>query len=200
MKKLALLATLVVVGCNANNYDNIYTSKCDMSLDGDKALTFYVKGNVATLSGVVCSGSPDTFEDMLEGSPQVNTLVFKNINGSADDEANTELGYMVRDAGMNSVIGKNGHIASGGTDLFLAGLKRTVEPGAKIGVHSWASTDGMDGSTLPRDHQEHQRYLKYYETLGIDTDFYWFTLDAAKPQDMHYMTRDELVKYGVEAK
>ncbi|MFA0115793.1 alpha/beta hydrolase [Vibrio sp. 10N.261.46.E11] len=197
MFKKLLLATLFLNGCASVDYDSVYYSKCDASLEGERSLTFYVKGDTAILSGVVCSGSPDAFEDMLNQNPQVTMLEFKNINGSADDEANTELGLMVREAGMNSHIGSSGLIASGGTDLFLAGVKRTVEAGAKIGVHSWSSNDGLNGSLLPKNHFEHERYLGYYETLNIDSSFYWYTLEAAKPEGMHYMSRAELVQYGV---
>lgn len=37
---------------------------------------------------------------------------------------------------LNSNIKPNGRVASGGTDFFLAGQKRVVEPGGKLGIHS----------------------------------------------------------------
>ena len=61
----------------------------------------------------------------------------QNVQGSVDDEANIAAARLVRERGLNTLIPGSGMIASGGTDFFLAGVKRTVQPGAKIGVHSW---------------------------------------------------------------
>ena len=48
---------------------------------------------------------------------------------------------MVRNRGIATHLPADGEIASGGVDFFLAGVKRTAEAGAKIGVHSWADDD-----------------------------------------------------------
>ncbi|OLQ88479.1 alpha/beta hydrolase [Vibrio panuliri] len=198
MKKIILISAslLVLIACASNDYTMKYKSECSFDMEGDQPLTFYVNGNIATLSGVVCDGSPDAFTDMMDENPNITDLLFKSIDGSADDEANIELAYMVREAKLNSQIRHNGHIASGGTDLFLAGVKRSVEEGAKIGVHSWAGSDGMQGDELPRNHSEHQRYLNYYRAMGIDTEFYWYTLRVAPASGMHYMSMSELRQYG----
>ena len=31
-------------------------------------------------------------------------------------------------------------------------------------------------------------YLEYGRQMGLPEDFYWFTIDAASPQDIHWMT------------
>lgn len=194
---LITVSAFALIACSSNDRSTKYKSECSFDMKGDQPLAFYVKGNVATLSGVICDGSPDAFADMMEENTNITDLLFKNIDGSADDEANTELAYMVREAKLNSLIRHNGHIASGGTDLFLAGVKRTVEEGAKIGVHSWSGNDGIQGDKLPREHHEHKRYLDYYRAMGIDTEFYWYTLHIAPASCMHYMSMSELRKYGI---
>ncbi|ANU38509.1 alpha/beta hydrolase [Vibrio scophthalmi] len=198
MMKSALISggLLVLFGCAAPQYDSVYQSQCSFSLDGDEALTFKIKNDTAYLSGVVCDGSLDAFENMISQHPHIQMLVFESIDGSADDETNIDLAYRIREYGLDSYIAKTGHIASGGTDLFLAGVNRTVEPGAKIGVHSWSAGVDLEGKDLPRDHQEHNRYLDYYTDIGVNRDFYWFTLEAASANDMHYMSMEELRKYG----
>lgn len=98
---------------------------------------------------------------------------------------------------MITYLPAQGEIASGGTDLFLAGVRRIVERGARIGVHSW-SIDGADtGDTLARDHPEHEVYLSYYRDVGIAEDFYWYTLQAAPPEDIHWMTEEEMALYVI---
>lgn len=161
----------------------------------DEKLTFLVKGNQAEMTGVIDSDTPKAIEKLLKEHPNLTTIVMKNVPGSMDDEANLKASLLVRQHGLNTVVPKDGMIASGGTDFFLAGVKRTVEEGAKVGVHSWASDSIDNASLLPKNDLEHKKYLDYYEAIGIPASFYWFTIEAAVASDMHWMTHEEMVKY-----
>ena len=119
------------------------------------------------------------------------------VPGSADDVTNLELGLMLRQANYTTYVPAGGMVASGGTDLLLAGVQRIVERGAMIGVHSWADSGAATGDTLDRDAEDHRIYLDYYRALGIDQEFYWFTLQAAPADDMHWMTESEMAKFSV---
>ena len=90
-------------------------------------------------------------------------------------------------------------VASGGTDLFLAGAKRILEPGACVGVHSWS--DGFrDGQDAPKDAPIHQEYLDFYKAIGIDGAFYWYTLDVASADEMHWMSASEAKSFAMTTK
>ncbi|WP_052056445.1 hypothetical protein [Colwellia psychrerythraea] len=91
----------------------------------------------------------------------------------------------------------DGMVASGGTDMFLAGVNRTIEAGARLGVHSWSDGSGKVALDYPRDHQEHIKYLDYYSVMGIPADFYWYTLEAASAENIHWMTAQEIAQYGI---
>ncbi len=68
--------------------------------------------------------------------------------------------------GINTHVLDNGEIVSGGVDLFLAGIKRSVGSNVKIGVHAWS--DGTKQATdYPRGSKEHQQYIKYYQDIGF---------------------------------
>ena len=73
-----------------------------------------------------------------------------------------------------------------------------MEPGARIGVHSWYDDDDeMDGVDYPRDAPDHELNRRYVEDmLGTDA-FYWFTLEAAPADGMHYMTEAEIARFGL---
>lgn len=87
-------------------------------------------------------------------------------------------------------------VASGGVDFFLAGTQRRIAKGALVGVHAWS--DGFNSATdLADDDPAHQSYLDFYKTVGIDPQFYWYTLDAAPADDMHWMTDDELRRFSI---
>jgi hypothetical protein len=50
---------------------------------------------------------------------------------------------------------------------------------------------------VPKDDPQHQLYLSYYDEIGIDPAFYWYTLDAADADNIHYMTLAEMQQYGI---
>lgn len=166
---------------------------CSGGLDYDP-VTFTVDGDRIIATGVIDETALAAFDDVTTANPQAKTLVLQQIDGSVDDEANLKLARMVRDAGFNTVVPAGGLVASGGTDLFLAGVDRTLAAGACVGVHSWAA-DGYEATDIPRDDPEHDPYIRYFTAMGIPTAFYWYTLDAAPASGMHWMTEEEAEEF-----
>lgn len=167
----------------------------------ESAVAFEVDGERAHMRGTIDSTTPRCVRELLRDHPGVTTIVMHDVPGSVDDEANLRAGLLVRRAGLAIHLPAAGEIASGGTDFFLAGATRSLEPGALVGVHSWGG-DPDDPAALdyPEDHEVHELYLDYYEALGVDAEFYWFTLRAASEDGIHWMTADELAHYGFETK
>lgn len=50
---------------------------------------------------------------------------------------------------------------------------------------------------MPKTDPAHQDYLSYYADLGIPGAFYWFTLDAAGADEMHWMTASEVARFAM---
>jgi hypothetical protein len=179
----------------------------ELDLDGDRVVTleeavqlireelegasFEVKGELAVMRGVINETTPPRVLELAFMHPGVQTIVLADVPGSIDDVANMRAGRYIRQLGLGTHVPAEGEVASGGTDLFLAGVVRSAEPGARFGIHSW---DGgpVPATELPKDHEEHRLYLDFYEEMGIPADFYWRTLSAAPPEDIHWMTEDEL--------
>lgn len=159
-------------------------------------LVLEVRGDLLFVKGVVNGGSERETVALLNGAPGVRTAVLTIVPGSADDETNVALGRRLRGAGMTTYLPARGLVASGGTDLFLSGARRIVERGARVGVHSWASSFG-NGDEIPRDDPVHRLYLDYYRDMGIPEAFYWFTLEAAPPEGMHWMSEAEMARYRI---
>jgi len=166
-----------------------------------EAATFEVEGKTAFMYGVIDSTTPDVVQALVDQHPEVTRIVMVDVPGSDDDPANLKASRLVREHGLTTVVPSNGVIASGGVDFFTAGKYRVVEPCAKLGVHSW-DEDGPDGGIIlgnevPRDHEIHTMFLDFYREMGIPEDFYWFTLEAAPPQRIHWMSDEEIVLYGL---
>jgi hypothetical protein len=158
---------------------------------------FKVHGNQAYMNGDIDSDIVEQLNAMTSAHPLVDTIVMENVPGSLDDEANLRAAALVRAKSLNTLIPERGMVASGGTDFFLAGVQRIVGHGALIGVHSWADSNGTNGGDLPADHPDHQLYLDYYAAIGISADFYWYTLNAATAEDIHWMSQIQMEQYNI---
>ncbi|WP_420602756.1 hypothetical protein [Flagellimonas sp.] len=152
------------------------------------------------MNGTIGSSSLKDFNRLYAKHPTVKTINIKNCDGSSDDTVNLLLSKRVHDLSLNIHILDNGTIASGGVDFFLAGKKRTRGKNTKIGVHSWS--DGTNEATnFPVGHTNHLPYINYYKSIGFTQkqaeDFYYFTINAASAANIHWMTNEEIAKYGI---
>lgn len=161
--------------------------------------TFEIVGTDAIVRGDLGSRTFEQVEVLIKNHPEVDTLVLQDISGSVNDEVNVETARLVRNAGLNTHVPADGQIYSGGVDLFAAGVERTVEPGAVLGVHSWCcGPDGKSADEFPTDSPVHATHLAYStEMLGEQAgrDFYFFTLSSAPFDGMHEMTMEELSEH-----
>jgi hypothetical protein len=146
--------------------------------------------------------------DITQNYPNIKTIVLKNIDGSVHDAINMQTGLLVRKAKLATFVedteGDNTDIASGGVDLFTAGLKRDIEneESVKLGIHSWAEGK-IEGRDFPKEHKRHHDQLLYFsKMLGVDKgyDFYFHTLEVAEAEDMHIMTDDEINEFDILTK
>lgn len=157
---------------------------------------FHVIGSDLFLEGEITSRTPGAFAAVMAQNPQVTRIIQCEMPGSADDDAMIALSYDVRARGLTTHVGAESEIASGAVDLFLAGTTRTMERGALLGVHSWS--DGQrDGIDYPRSSPEHTANLGYIQTMLGSGDFYWFTLQAAPFDGIHWMSEAEVSHYGL---
>lgn len=131
----------------------------------------------------------------LNRKEKITIVVFENVPGSVNDYWNLKAGLLLHNKKVSTLLTKNSTVESGGTDLFLAGKKLHIDSHAKIGVHAWWGGKSIVPIELPKNHKEHQFFLDYYQQIGIDSSFYWFTLRSASADDMHYMSAEEIEKY-----
>ncbi|MGH1385273.1 hypothetical protein [Kordia sp.] len=153
------------------------------------------------MNGEIKSRTLQDFNNMLAGHPEIKQIHMAEVPGSSDDEINLQVGAKVRQNGINTHILDNGLIASGGVDFFLAGVQRTKGNNTQIGVHSWADGSGNEATNYPNDSTEHLRYIQYYESIGYTNqwsrDFYFYTINAASADNIHWMTEAEITQYGL---
>lgn len=140
------------------------------------------------------------------------TLQFDNSVLGSFDGVNMYTGLMIHENKMNTLVTANGSVREAGTALFAAGQKRTLELKnnlvenieilAQVGVRSWASIDDNGNSIyahdIPFSDKRHRAKATYFDTMlgeqGID--FYLFTLTPRPVDDIWWMSRTELEKFG----
>ncbi len=144
--------------------------------------------------------------DITTNYPNIKEIRLKNIDGSLS-QLTTQTGLLLRKHGLNTkvlqtVAGDDTDIASGGVDLFTAGVLRNIEDGSKLGVHSWSSNE--DGKEIQakdyakNDKAHHDQILYFSTMLGFEKgyEFYFFTINVAFDDNMHTMTLKEIEKYN----
>lgn len=185
----SIIVLFLTSGCLVNFFERKTARQLQLELG-----TIEIKGNKGYVKGVLGKLFHKKLEKTLKKYPNLNTLVLTDIPGSLNDEWNLKSCLLIYEKGITTELVSNSIVESGGTDLFVSGKKIIFAEGAKIGVHSW---DGGDkpATSYPKDHAEHKMFLELYSKVGIDTPFYWFTLQAAPADGMHFMEKAEIEKY-----
>lgn len=160
-----------------------------------------IDSTTAQMDGVIDSNTPQHWENFIQAFPSTRMLIMKQCPGSDDDTANLEVARSVRKKGLHIHLPADAEIASGAVDFFLAGTKRTRDPGSKIGVHSWSDGGNKEATDFPVGHANHQPYIQYYEEMGFSQaeaeDFYYFTINAAPAEGIHWMSDTEILQYKI---
>ena len=159
---------------------------------------FTVQGSRAFMRGELGAGTGDQLRALMRDHPQVTTIVMVDVPGSNDDDAAIAAYPLVRQFGLSTIVPSNGVIASGGVDFFIAGTTRTIEPGGMVGVHAW-SDGSRSAASFPANDPAHRLFIDYYQSMGLPDPegFYFFTINAAPPEGIHYMSANEIARYGL---
>ncbi|WP_371171666.1 hypothetical protein [Aliiroseovarius sp. 2305UL8-7] len=162
--------------------------------------TLEIDGTKAILNGELGLRAYQQIKDLITNHPEVTTIVMGEVDGSVDDMVNVHTGRMIRKAGLSTEVLSDSLIASGGVDLFTAGVNRIVHKGAQIGIHSWCCFEGLTAIELPRDHPAHASQLDYYTlTLGPDVGpaFYFHTLEASPFDSVSFMSDEDIKSWTI---
>ena len=169
---------------------------------GDGSIRFKVDDNIAFGFGTTRPSSYGVVKSFLDDNPDIDTIVLQNMPGTVDSGTNLKIARLIRQRGIKTHLNRRSFIASGAVDLFIAGRQRTMDCGARIGVHSWSVGSG-NFRISPKDMQrdEHRpQHEKFLSDMDIDPAFYVFTREASEPESVHIMTNEEIAYYGLLTK
>lgn len=174
----------------------------EVGVTRDEMSQFEIENDIAIMTGYISEDTIRQVKKLIKEYPAVKTIVMQEVGGSVDDVSNLQASQLIRKAELNTYVPSDGMIASGGTDFFCAGVIRTADIGALVGVHSWAGGEISNAALLPKNHEEHKKYIAYYQEMNMPDPegFYFFTINAAPASDIYNMTMDELEEYGLISK
>lgn len=129
-----------------------------------------IDGTRAALVATTDAASPQAFAAMLAAYPGLQVIEFADAPGTNHDLANLRLGRAIRAAGLATHVPAGGSARSGAVELFLAGTRRTMDPGAVFAVHSWRDERGREPADFAPDAPENRLYLDYYAEMGMTPD------------------------------
>ncbi len=200
LKLFFLTAIIILSGCSKDDDNTVISGQREFGI-------FTVQSNDTTveMNGDIGDNTLTNFNALLAAFPNINLINIKEVPGSANDDVNLMVSAKVNQEGISTHLTDNGLIASGGVDFFLAGTTRTKGTNTMIGVHSWGGQDG-NGNTLtatdfPVGHANHLVYIDYYVSIGFTQQdaeaFYYFTINAASANSIHYMTEEQITQFKI---
>ena len=68
-------------------------------------------------------------------------------------------------------------------------------------MHSWSDGNGTQATDFAVGHAYHLPYINYYVSVGFTQqqaeNFYYYTINAATAENIHWMTDAEIVTYNI---
>lgn len=149
----------------------------------------------AALIGSTSETTPAQFDAMLRDYPGIAVLEMIEAPGTTNDIANLEVGRRIRETGIATHVPSDGSVRSGAVELFLAGVEKTIEPGAYFAVHSWLDNYGRQPRDFAPDAPENRLYIDFYVEMGMTErkarEFYAMT-NSVPHEDALWLRAEEM--------
>lgn len=189
------LTTLIIILISILSFSN-----CKKGYQ-DRFGPFYILNDTTIImNGDMGSRVDNQFDKLINSYPNIKLMILEDCPGSRNDQEMFKAAIQLHNRSINTHLSINGKIQSGAVDLFLSGKIRTMVQGAKIGVHAW-SDGSSSANDYPNNHTEHEVYINFYKDIGYSQqeaeNLYFFIINAASPENIHWMTDKEILDYQI---
>ncbi|SEW17328.1 Clp protease [Cognatiyoonia koreensis] len=161
----------------------------------------YVSWNnepTVTITGQIGAGDADRFLDFLKDNQTTPVQAYLNSPGGSVQDA-LAIGREMRRLEMNSAMTASDICLSACPYLLAAGMNRTVEDGALVGVHQhfFGENTALPAFLAVEDIQRGQgEVMAYLDDMGIDPLIMQHAL-VTPPDEIYLLTPEELERYGL---
>lgn len=158
----------------------------------------FQNGYAVVAEGKIEAADPAMLEAIIEIASEQNKplKVLYLISPGGDLGAGIELGKLIREASVDTMVPPDMECMSACAMTFLGGVTRYVGEGAALGVHQFLSSGGD-----AQIEQERAQYLSgllllYFKYLGADQNILMAAL-MTPPEQIYVFTRPELLSLGL---
>jgi hypothetical protein len=197
MKNLGYLFVCIVAFslCNCNSDDNV------VDPIEERQTTFGVfeaneNNNEIIIEGIITENTSNALTDLLAEYPNTNLVIMRDVDGATSSEAAFSAGLVMRDAQLDVHVSDNSTITREAIDFMLGGINRSKGDNTQFGVGAWINEQGEVATDFPFGHEAHLPWINYYQQVGFQfqlaTDFYNFSISAAEPNDIFFLTEEQI--------
>jgi len=189
-KAIVVLSAIGLTGQLITSFQsNLETARLATNHDplGQPAI-ISVSGDTVRISGPLAQGTAAKFTSILAHAPQVRNVSLSSIGGRLLEA--TQISSAVRARKLNTVV--DGDCESACTFVLLAGERRSVEIGSRVGFHQ----PTYPGLTAEEQTEMVDSARTAYSNSGLPPSFVDRALQPG-PDQMWYPTEPELFEAGV---
>lgn len=170
-----IMAALSVASANAH--------AAEISLDSEKPVTI-------TISGMIESGDADRFRSIANANPRAIVML-----ESPGGEVATALaiGAMINKAGMTTFVGSQITCASSCALVWLAGRRRVLQQGSRVGFHASYRFEGNDPV---EDGSSNALIGSYLTMLGLPLEAVVFATSKG-PNELSWIDTSRTADHGI---
>ena len=155
------------------------------------SLTQSPDGTAIELSGTITHGVSKKFARALQSNPDIKTVILESDGGNIYEARG--LSKLIREHHINTVALSK--CSSACTTVFIAGTRRVLGAGAKLGFHQYRLDANYDvPGADPAAEQNRDRAL--YSASGV-ADWFQEKMFNASANQMWFPTNEELITAGV---
>ncbi len=156
----------LIISSLATPEGELFTEKMDRLHRSAYQLQVSEDGTKLKIQGEITFGFSNNFLQALKDYPGLNTIVLNSQGGHIFEARGTA--KSIQDKGLNTHASRE--CSSACTLLFVAGRKRSLAPGAKIGFHQYVLSFG---NSLPNHdlQKEQEKDLEFFQSQGVKLPF-----------------------------
>ena len=154
-------------------------------------------GGTLTARGAIDPAAADRFAAEIEARGEYIQRIALDSPGGAVDAA-LAIGRLVRENGIDTTVSRGALCASSCPLVMAAGVARTAEEGAVVGVHQVYGAREQTGSAvaMSRAQTTTARVGRYLMEMGIGNGLWLHALETP-PDRLYYLSPEEMAEFAL---
>lgn len=199
-----IILSLSIYNCNP---DDNFMDPVEMEEEEEAKQTIFgafeadINSDEIVIEGKITESTATDLSDLIAVYPNTSLIVMRDVDGATSSDAAFEAGFVVRNAQLDVHVSDNSTITREAIDFMLGGINRTKGENTQLGVGEWRNAEGEEAQDFPFGHEAHLPWINYYQQVGFQfqlaTDFYNFSIQVAGPDEVYFLSDDEINTFSL---